>query len=204
MKIARECGWIVAPNITNLLGFTPRRKSLNHDMESAFAGVFDDLAIVRQRAFRDTFCDTFELADALNRIVQGIDESIAAVRDLAFHGHDIRLAVVRDDDAGTLDFRVAADDFRDLRRMHKHALDLGRLVGAPHPTGKTHVGAPARTDTRQQFLQIAGRETDQRDVGSKHGHHHLADLVVGNGIARARTQNFDDMALVDDKTVAGR
>ena len=63
------------------------------------------------------------------------------------------------------DLRMALDDRRHLRRMHEHALDLRRLVGAAHPALDAHVGAAARRRAGQQRRQVAGAEADQRIVG---------------------------------------
>ena len=65
------------------------------------------------------------------------------------------------------DLRVAPHDLGDLRRMHEHALHLGRLVGAAHPALDAHVGAAAGARARQHRRQVAGGEADQRIVGLK-------------------------------------
>ena len=67
-------------------------------------------------------------------------------------------------EAQPANLRMTPADLRDLRRMHEHALDLGGLVGAAHPAGDAHVGAPARRASRHQHREVAGGEPDHRII----------------------------------------
>jgi hypothetical protein len=49
-------------------------------------------------------------------------------------------------------------DLGDLLGAHEHALDLGGLVGAAHPTLNAHIGASAAAMTGQGGGQVAQRE----------------------------------------------
>ena len=74
--------------------------------------------------------------------------------------------------------RMALDHLVDLRRMHEHALDLGGLVGAPHPALDAQVGAAARAAPGEKRGQIARAEADQRVLRGERGHHHFTDLAL--------------------------
>ncbi len=96
-----------------------------------------------------------------------------------------------------------ADDRGDLRRMHEHALHLRRLVGAAHPALDPQVGAAAGTRAGQHGGEVAGAEADQRVVGvEQRGDDDLADFARRDGIAGARTHDFDEHAFVDDEPFA--
>src|SRR5665213_1569894 len=61
--------------------------------------------------------------------------------------HRIGLAVAGDDEAQSFKFGVAPGDFGDLFWAHEHALHLGGLVGAAHPSHPSldaHIAAAAR------------------------------------------------------------
>ena len=81
---------------------------------------------------------------------------------------------------------MALEHVINLARMHKHAAHLGGLIGAPHPPFDTGIGAPAGADPRQHRRHVAGGETDQRIGRVEIGHHHLADLAIGDRVAGAR------------------
>ena len=79
---------------------------------------------------------------------------------------------------------MARADGVDLRRVHKHALDLGGLVGAAQPALDAAIAAPATAGAVQKRRQIAGGKAHQR-VGAvvQRGDHHLADIAIGHQLA---------------------
>ena len=95
---------------------------------------------------------------------------------------------------------MAARQVGKLLRMDEHALDLGRLVGAPHPAPEPDVGAPAGGASGQQRRQVAGGEADQRVIGIEGGDDHLAHLAGRHRIACAGANDLDQQLLLDDET----
>ncbi|MNT56503.1 hypothetical protein D3C72_1938070 [compost metagenome] len=88
--------------------------------------------------------------------------------------------------------------------MHKHAPHLGRLVGSAHPALDARVGAARGAGAGQHGRQVARAKADQRVVGVERGHHQLAHLALGHGVARAGAHDLDDHAFVQHQALAGR
>src|SRR3954470_6874579 len=94
-------------------------------------------------------------------------------------------------------------DPRDLLGAHEHALDLGGLVGAAHPTLDAHVAASAGATAGQDGREIPEAETDPGVMEVERSHDDLADVALGHGIAGAGPDDFQDQILVDDHAFAG-
>ena len=96
---------------------------------------------------------------------------------------------------------MTPDDFGDLRGVHEHPLDLGRLVGPAQPSFEAHVRTPARGWIRHRFRQhggqVAGAEAHQRIVRVERRDDHFSDFSGGNRIAGAGPEDFDDDPFVD-------
>ena len=93
-------------------------------------------------------------------------------------------------------------DFRDLLGPHEHALDLGGLVGAAHPALDAHIGPAAGARAGQGGGEVAERQPDPGVIGVERGDHDLADIALGDGIAGAGPDDFQDQVLVDDHALA--
>ena len=70
--------------------------------------------------------------------------------------HGVLLALAPDGEAQRAELRMALADLGDLARVDEQAPDLGRLIGAPHPTFQAAGRGPGR--------EIAGGEAQQRIV----------------------------------------
>ena len=83
----------------------------------------------------------------------------------AFERHQVGLALAGDDQTQPSEFRMTLADLGDLLGPHEHALDLGGLVGAPHPALDAHVGAAAGAGAGQGGGEVAEREPDHGGRG---------------------------------------
>ena len=108
-----------------------------------------------------------------------------------------------DDQTGFLHRGKAAGDVGYLARVHKHALDLGGLIGATHPAFDAGRRAAAGTMAGQHRRQVSGAETDQGVVRVERGHHQLAHLTFGHGISRAGAHDLDNHAFLQHQAFAG-
>ena len=95
-------------------------------------------------------------------------------------------------------------DICNLFGMDKHAFDLCRLVSPAHPSPEPHVGASAGAASGKDSRQVTGCKADQRVFGDKGCHHNFTDLAIGNQIAGAWANNFDQQPFVDNQPFAGR
>ena len=84
---------------------------------------------------------------------------------------------------------MALADLDDLARVDEQALDLGRLIGAPHP--------PFEAARRRPGGQIAGREAQQRIVVHKPRYDDFADLVGSGRFVGPRSHDLDNKIVVD-------
>jgi hypothetical protein len=119
--------------------------------------------------------------------------------DLDLERHPVVGALAAHDQPRLPHLGMAARDLGHLRRMDEHAAHLGRLVGAAEPAADALVGAAGRAAPGQHRRKIAGAEADQRVIRVERRHDHLADLAVGDRIARAGPHDLDDHAFVDDQ-----
>ena len=109
-----------------------------------------------------------------------------------------------DDQACAPDLRVPPDDRGNLRGVHEHSLDLGRLIGAAEPALDAHVGAATRRYAGKRRRQVAGCEADQRVVKVRQRRDDdFADLARRDRVTRARAHDLDEHPLVDNQAVAG-
>ena len=98
---------------------------------------------------------------------------------------------------------MALDDRRDLGRMDKHALDLGRLIRTPHPSLDAQIRAPARRNARKDGGQIAGAESNQRVVDILEERDDDFPHVAGcDRIPSAGLYDFDQHAFIDNESFA--
>src|SRR5690606_21070719 len=162
------------------------------------AGVLDDDAVVRQAARRDDL----DLASPLGRVANGagdpVGEAIMLALDLAAQGHAVVGHRPGDDEAGAGHFREATDDLVHLPGLHEHAAHLRRLVGPTEPAADAHVGAPAGRNAGQDRGKVARAESDQGIDRVEAGDDDLADLAVGDRLARAGPDDLEDEVLVED------
>ena len=86
--------------------------------------------------------------------------------------------------------------------MHKHAADLGGLVGAAHPAFDAGIGAARGTGSRKIGREVARAEADQRIVGVERGDDQLAHLALGHRVAGSRAHDLHDHALVQNQAFA--
>src|ERR1700681_5012259 len=95
-------------------------------------------------------------------------------------------------------------DLCDLLGPHEHALDLGGLVGAPHPALDAHVAAPAGAVAGEGGGEIPKREPNPGVMEVKRGDDDLAHVTFGHRIAGTWPHDFHDQVLVDDHAFARR
>src|SRR5690625_2575783 len=108
--------------------------------------------------------------------------------------HGVLLLLAGNDEAeATLDAEVLRN-LRQLLRPHEHALDLGCLVRAPHPSGDTRA---AITRRRQRLREVTRGEAKQRIVAIEAGYDDLADFSFSQGVARAWTHDLEQEAVID-------
>jgi hypothetical protein len=79
--------------------------------------------------------------------------------------------LIVDDEPRPMHLGMPPDDRRDLRRVHEHALDLRRLVGASQPALDALVGAPARRASGEGRREVSRAEANQRVIGIDEARH---------------------------------
>ena len=100
-------------------------------------------------------------------------------------------------------FRKAPGNRRHLAGVYKHAANFHRLVSPTHPSLDAGVGAAGGAVARQKCRQIACTETNQWVVRVERGDDQFAHFALGHRVARARANNFNDHAFVNDKAFSG-
>src|SRR5215470_1776110 len=165
--------------------------------------VVDDLAVVGELARRMKPDFAAQLGDVADRSNDGLGMRRCAARDFHVQRHAIDLFWIVDHEPRANDLRMALDDLRNLRRMHEHPLDLGRLVGPPQPALESRVRTAAGGHARNHCGQIARPEADQGIVDvAEHADDDFADLAGRDGVTGSRANDLDQHPLVDDKALA--
>src|SRR5947207_4543224 len=160
------------------------------------APVLDDLAVIRQTAFRNPHDFGAELCNSLCRFGDS-PHAFGRLAHLDVQTHLIRAHRPLDDQPCPDDRFVPPDDFGDLLRMHKHAAHLCCLIGAAHPALDAVIGPAARAGAGQQRREIAGRKAKQRVFRRQRRHHNFADLSRRHRVAGSGLYQLDDDSLVE-------